>query len=176
MHAVLLPHVLGFNAPAAPQAEARIAGALQTAGYGDGSDAVAALGDLYETLDAPRSLGSLGLGAAQVEEAAALALEMIPPSNPRPVSLDELVGLLGRAQAGVAPMLVPLRPPLAADTDPALEQVRREDELVARVVQSFADTPDPRLRLLMQTLTRHPALGRPGRVHADHHCQPPGHR
>jgi hydroxyquinol 1,2-dioxygenase len=43
----------------------------------------------------------------------------------------------------------------AADTDPGPEQVRREDELVARVVESFAASPDPRLRLLMQALTRH---------------------
>jgi len=110
MHAALLPHVLGFNAPAAPQAAARIAAALEPAGYGDGSDAVAALGSLYDAWDAPRSLGALGLGAAQVEEAASLALEKIPPSNPRPVSLKDLVGLLSRAQAGAAPMLVLLRP------------------------------------------------------------------
>jgi hydroxyquinol 1,2-dioxygenase len=43
----------------------------------------------------------------------------------------------------------------AADTDMALEQVRREEELVARVVQSFANCSDARLRLLMQALTRH---------------------
>jgi maleylacetate reductase len=110
MHAVLLPHVLGFNAPAAPQAATRIAAALASAGYGDGSDALASVGRLYDALDAPRSLGTLGLGAAQVEEAASLALGKIPPSNPRPVSLDDLVGLLGGAQAGAAPMLVPLRP------------------------------------------------------------------
>ena len=108
MHAVLLPHVLGFNAPAAPQAAARIAEALSTAGYGDGSDAVAALGSLYDALEPPRSLGTLGLRAAQVEGAASLALEKVPPSNPRPVNLDDLVGLLSRAQAGAAPMLVPL--------------------------------------------------------------------
>lgn len=110
MHAVLLPHVLGFNAPAAPAAAARIAAALRTAGYGDGTDALAALLSLYDALEAPRSLGPLGLRVDQVERAAALALEKIPPSNPRPVSLDDLVGLLSRAQAGARPMLVPLRP------------------------------------------------------------------
>jgi alcohol dehydrogenase class IV/protocatechuate 3,4-dioxygenase beta subunit len=153
MHAVLLPHVLGFNAPAAPQGAARIAEALASAGHGDGSDALAALGSLYDALDAPRSLGALGLGADQVEAAAALALEKIPPSNPRPVRLADLVGLIGRARAGAPPALVPLLLPTA--TDPALEQTRREDELVARVVQSFAESPDPRLRELMQALTRH---------------------
>jgi maleylacetate reductase len=110
MHAVLLPHVLGFNAPAAPQATARIAAALESAKYGDGSDAVAALGSLYDALEAPRSLEALGFGAWQVEKAASLALEKVPSSNPRPVSLDDLVGLLSRAQSGAAPMLVPLRP------------------------------------------------------------------
>jgi maleylacetate reductase len=155
MHAVLLPHVLGFNAPAAPQAASRIADALSAAGYGDGSDALAALGSLYDALDAPRSLGALGLGADQVGEAAALALEKIPPSNPRSVTLDDLVRLIGRAQAGAAPVLVPLARVAVAEPDSTLEQVRREDELVARVVQSFADSPDPRLRELMQALTRH---------------------
>jgi hydroxyquinol 1,2-dioxygenase len=43
----------------------------------------------------------------------------------------------------------------ATDTEMALEQVRREEELVARVVQSFANCSDARLRLLMQALTRH---------------------
>ena len=35
------------------------------------------------------------------------------------------------------------------------EQVRREDELVSRVVESFASCEDPRLRLVMQSLARH---------------------
>src|SRR4051794_8793306 len=39
------------------------------------------------------------------------------------------------------------------DTTP--EQVRREAELTSRVVESFAACQDPRLRLLMQALTRH---------------------
>src|SRR4051795_1834493 len=39
------------------------------------------------------------------------------------------------------------------DTTP--EQVRREAELTSRVVESFAACQAPRLRLLMQALTRH---------------------
>lgn len=35
------------------------------------------------------------------------------------------------------------------------EQVLREDELVARVAESFANCEDPRLRLLVQALARH---------------------
>ena len=108
LHAALLPHVLGFNAPAAPEAATRIAAALQAAGHGDGSDALAALGSVYDAIGAPRSLGALGLRADQLDEAAALALERIPPSNPRPVSLKDLVQLLRRAQSGARPMLVTL--------------------------------------------------------------------
>ncbi|MBY8856569.1 intradiol ring-cleavage dioxygenase [Nocardia sp. CA2R105] len=35
------------------------------------------------------------------------------------------------------------------------EQARRERELIERVVDSFEGTPDPRLRVVMQALTRH---------------------
>ena len=39
--------------------------------------------------------------------------------------------------------------------DLSSEQRAREEELVTRVVESFAGAPDPRLRQLMQALTRH---------------------
>jgi maleylacetate reductase len=108
MHAVVLPHVLGFNAPAAPRAADRIAHALHSAGYGDGSDAVAALLALYATLEAPDNLADLGLRNDQVGEAATLALEKVPPANPRPVTQADLVGIIGRAQSGAVPVVVPL--------------------------------------------------------------------
>jgi alcohol dehydrogenase class IV len=108
MHAVLLPHILGFNAPAAPGAAQRIAGALQATGYGDGTDALAGLLGLYGDLGAPVSLGALGLAAEQVVTAATLALEKIPGTNPRPVTLAQLTDLLGRAQSGATPITVPL--------------------------------------------------------------------
>ncbi|WP_248258321.1 maleylacetate reductase [Georgenia sp. EYE_87] len=108
MHAVVLPHVLGFNAPAAPEAADRVAGALAGAGFGDGGDALAALLALYATLGAPRSLGELGLRADQVNEAARRTLEKVPPSNPRPVTETQLAELIGRAQAGADAVEVPL--------------------------------------------------------------------
>ena len=37
----------------------------------------------------------------------------------------------------------------------SLEQQAREAELTDRVVASFADTPDPRLKVLIEALTRH---------------------
>ncbi|MFC7405625.1 maleylacetate reductase [Georgenia alba] len=125
MHAVLLPHVVGFNAPAAPEAADRLAGALQGAGFGpDGgtnglsdvadpehdaaANALATLQALYACLGAPTSLGDLGLRAEQLPEAARLALEKVPPSNPRPVREQDLADLLGRAQAGTRAVVVPL--------------------------------------------------------------------
>jgi len=111
MHAVVLPHVLGFNAPAAPGAADRVATALAGAGFGEGTDALAALLELYSSLGAPRSLGDLGLRANQVDEAASLALEKVPPSNPRPVTQAQMAELIGRAQAGAEPVLVPIAAP-----------------------------------------------------------------
>jgi alcohol dehydrogenase class IV len=76
-HAVILPHVLAFNAPAAPAATRRLAQALNT----DGT-----LTHLYDAVDAPRSLRALGLPEDRIPEAAALIVEAAPPSNPRPVT------------------------------------------------------------------------------------------
>ena len=90
-HAVVLPHVLALNAPHAPEAERRLAAALGA------SRAVAGLGDLYERLDAPRSLRDLGLREDQVADAAAAILPAVPPSNPATVSRAVLEDLLHAA-------------------------------------------------------------------------------
>ncbi|GAA4431223.1 maleylacetate reductase [Georgenia halophila] len=125
MHAVVLPHVLGFNGPAAPEAADRVAIALDGAGFGpdggtnglSGSDepeqaaaanALATLQALYNSLGPSTSLGELGLRVEQVPEAARLALETMPPSNPRPVTEEDLRALIGRAQAGERAVVVPL--------------------------------------------------------------------
>jgi alcohol dehydrogenase class IV len=102
-HAVVLPHVAGFNLPAAPDAARRLGVAL-----GDIGKPFRALLDLYARLDAPRSLGALGLAADDVEHAAELVMAHLPPSNPRPVTRAELLALLGRACRGDAGLLVPL--------------------------------------------------------------------
>ena len=90
-HAVVLPHVLALNAPHAPEAERRLAAALGA------SSAVAGLADLYERLDAPRSLRDLGLREDQVADAAAAILPAVPPSNPATVSRAVLEDLLRAA-------------------------------------------------------------------------------
>jgi len=80
-HAALLPHVVAFNAPAAPEAMARVAGALGT------TDAASGLRALNDTLGLTMSLGALGLKAADVERAAgAIGAASFP--NPRAATSD----------------------------------------------------------------------------------------
>lgn len=102
-HAVVLPHVLAFNAPAAPEAARRVAEAL-----GD-RDAVAGLVALARDLGAPTALRDLrGPDGTRMREAdlapdAALVAEAAPPSNPRPVAPADAEQLLRAAWAGTDP-------------------------------------------------------------------------
>ena len=142
-HAVVLPHVLAFNAASAPSAAARVAGAL------GGTDAVEALDRLYTRLGAPTALKDLGMAEENLDEATDLVLAAVPPSNPRPVTRGDLRALLQSAFAGSTPR--------ARDTarDAREEQVRREEELTATVLASFRDAPDERLKTVMRSLTSH---------------------
>lgn len=97
-HAVVLPYVLAFNAPAAPEAATRIAAALGA------EDAVGGLDRLRTRLHAPTALKDIGLAEEDLEPAAELVLAAaVPASNPRPVSLDDARALLRAAWAGTAP-------------------------------------------------------------------------
>lgn len=87
-HTAILPYVLAFNAPAAPQAATRIAEAL-------GGE----LTSLYDDLGASHVLH----GLPDAAEAARLILPSVPPSNPRPVTEKDLTDLLTAAQAGLNP-------------------------------------------------------------------------
>ncbi|MFD6857130.1 maleylacetate reductase [Rhodococcus sp. NPDC060090] len=98
-HATVLPYVLAFNAPAAPEAEHRIAGAFGT------DTAVAGLDALRVALDAPRALKNYGLDEAWIAEAVELILPFVPDSNPRPVTATDLEALLRAAHAGETPVL-----------------------------------------------------------------------
>jgi alcohol dehydrogenase class IV len=93
-HAVVLPHVLALNAPHAPEAERRLAAALEAPTAVDGLD------ELYQRLDAPRSLRALGLREDQLADAAAAILPTVPPSNPAPVGAAVLEDLLRAAWRG----------------------------------------------------------------------------
>ena len=76
-HTVVLPHAIAFNAPAAPEAMARIARAL-------GSDTAAGgLFDLAQRLGAPVALSQIGMPEDGLDRAADLAVSN-PYWNPRP--------------------------------------------------------------------------------------------
>ncbi|TJY66248.1 maleylacetate reductase [Arthrobacter sp. CAU 1506] len=96
-HATVLPYVLAFNAPAAPDAAARIAAAFGTA------DAVDGLNHLREVLDAPRALRDYGFTQENIAEAVDIILPIIPASNPRPATAENLTELLTAAWAGTTP-------------------------------------------------------------------------
>ncbi|HST67736.1 MAG TPA: iron-containing alcohol dehydrogenase [Mycobacteriales bacterium] len=94
-HAIVLPYVLAFNAPAAPGAVARIGTALGV------RDAVAGVRELNR--HAPRALREIGLAEADLPAAVAAVLPVVPPSNPRPVDAAALHRLLLAAWAGDDP-------------------------------------------------------------------------
>lgn len=92
-HAVVLPHVVAFNAPAAPEAMARVAEALGA------DDAAAGLHALNQTLGLTATLGALGFRAADVDRAAGL-VTAAAYTNPRPVTIDDVRAILRAAMAG----------------------------------------------------------------------------
>jgi maleylacetate reductase len=93
-HAVVLPHVLAFNAPGAPEAAGRVARAL---GVGD---AVAGLRALADAHGIPRGLRALGMPEAGVAEAAALTAPVVPADNPVPITDGALERLVRAAWSG----------------------------------------------------------------------------
>jgi alcohol dehydrogenase class IV len=94
MHAIVLPHVTAFNAPAAPDARERISALL------DGAPAAVGLSRLRASLDAPPSLADIGLREQDIPRAVELILPTVPPTNPRPVDAEALTSILRAAWAG----------------------------------------------------------------------------
>lgn len=97
-HAVLLPHVLAYNAAAAPEAMQRISRALGRAG----ESAASAVYDLAHALHAPTTLEDIGMRASDLERATALAVSR-PYWNPRPIAADGIRTLLQSAFDGRRP-------------------------------------------------------------------------
>ncbi|MEV0643267.1 maleylacetate reductase [Streptomyces sp. NPDC050619] len=93
-HAVVLPYVLAFNAPHAPEAEARIAQAFGSRKAGAG------LAALREVLDAPRALRDYGMPEDGIAKALGPITKAIPDNNPAPVTDENLTALLKAAWAG----------------------------------------------------------------------------
>ena len=96
-HATVLPYVLAFNGPAAPDAEHRIAVAFGS------NQAIDGLEDLRRELDAPRALRDYGFTEDAIPEAAEAILPAVPASNPRSVTVADLERLLRAAWSGADP-------------------------------------------------------------------------
>lgn len=108
-HAVVLPHAVAYNAPAAPAAMATAADALAAATREPvtAADVPCALHALVTDVlaaGAPGSLRELGLRESDVPRAAELAAAR-PYPNPRPVRADDVAALLTRAYRGQPPTL-----------------------------------------------------------------------
>jgi len=93
----VLPHVLALNAPAAPEAEFRLAAALHADRAIDGLQA------LRTRLDAPRALRDWGFRREDIPAAAIAILPAVPANNPTPVTTDTLERLLLAAWDGADP-------------------------------------------------------------------------
>jgi maleylacetate reductase len=153
-HAIMLPYVLAFNAPGAPDAVRQIGQALASAGL-DGADPAAALQQLAGQLGLPRGLREIGFGAEQIAEAARLIEPAVPADNPVRADAAALQELLRRAWAG----------------DPAHDDARAQDEtqaqddaqaqaaveaaVTAEVLATFTGAAAPRYQEVMSSLVRH---------------------
>lgn len=96
-HSVVLPHVLDFNAPNAPEAEKRISHAFGSA------TALSGLAALRSALDAPKALKDYGMPEDGIAQAIAPILAAIPANNPTPVTAGGLEALLYAAWSGREP-------------------------------------------------------------------------
>ena len=96
-HAIVLPHVLAFNQPNAPEAAERIASAFGA------STALEGLLRLQSELGAPRALKDHGFAETDIPGAARAILPQVPASNPTSVTLEGLEVLLHAAWAGADP-------------------------------------------------------------------------
>jgi maleylacetate reductase len=99
-HGILLPHVVAFQEPAAPEVMARVAAALGAVG---GESAAAALARLATGLGVPRALREVGMPADGIEPVVPAIVEAAPPDNPRPVDAEGVRSILEEAMAGPRP-------------------------------------------------------------------------
>jgi alcohol dehydrogenase class IV len=95
-HTVLLPHVIAYNASAAPGAISQVASALGT------RDAAAGMYQLVGRLGAERSLAALGMPDSGIDRAAEIAVRQ-PYPNPAKLEYDRIRDMLAAAWAGEPP-------------------------------------------------------------------------
>ena len=100
-HAIILPHVIGYNAPAIPDAMLRLGRALNT------GDPAGALFDLARSVGAPAALKALGMPRDGVNEATDDAMENAY-WNPRLLDRTAIADLLTRAWSGERPLAMGL--------------------------------------------------------------------
>ncbi|MGH3067167.1 MAG: iron-containing alcohol dehydrogenase [Streptosporangiaceae bacterium] len=155
-HAIMLPYVLAFNAPGAPDAARQIGRALAAGGElarGElqSTDPAAALQRLAGQLGLPRGLREIGLREEQIAEAARLIEPLVPASNPVAADAAALQALLRRAWAGDPVLDGPVQAgPVQDDA-----QAAGEESVTAEVLATFAGATAPRYREVMQSLVRH---------------------
>jgi alcohol dehydrogenase class IV len=114
-HAVLLPYVAAYNAPASPAALERVARALggsqadasragrAAAASQTAREAAPGLRRLAERLGAPRGLAAIGLPAEALDDVLERTLDAVGDSNPRRPDAATLGKLLDDAYAGRPP-------------------------------------------------------------------------
>jgi alcohol dehydrogenase class IV len=98
-HSVVLPHVVAFQQPAAPELIDRVAGAL---GAAPGT-AAGALYDLAAGMGVPTSLAAIGMPADGIEAVVDQIVAAVPADNPRPVAAADVRAILAAAYAGERP-------------------------------------------------------------------------
>ena len=98
VHAVILPHAVAYNQPAAADAMRIAADALGA------PEAAGGIYDLVAGIGAVRSLRALGMPADGVDRAARLAVENQYP-NPRPLAYEPIRALLAAAYDGRRPTI-----------------------------------------------------------------------
>jgi alcohol dehydrogenase class IV len=98
-HTIVLPHALAYNAPAVPDALARISRAI------DAPDASQGLYDLAKRLGAKLALRDVGMPESGIDKAADLAVTNAY-WNPRALDRNAIRDLIARAWAGEPPSVV----------------------------------------------------------------------
>ena len=96
VHCLMIPYSTAYNREAAPEAMAAISRAL------GGKDPVVGLYELMRAVGRKASLAEMGLGPAEIERAADIAVQN-PYYNPRPVTREGVLEMLQAALEGRQP-------------------------------------------------------------------------
>jgi maleylacetate reductase len=99
-HSIVLPQVVAFQQPAAPELMARVA---QAVGAEPEGSAAAALHGLAERIGVPLALRDIGMPADGIERVVPGIIESAPADNPRPVDADGVRAILAAAYEGATP-------------------------------------------------------------------------